>query len=800
MNTIKDTCIYKYLKQKDSQFAVIIDRCYYDVATILNAIPGQYPNYTFHDEGHAYRVCRYMEILAFDNECKFNTIEKFNDGELALILLSALFHDTGMYYYFDDYLNEIKGGLFCGQKFNYEKIKNDYENDLEMIKELTRKHHHLLSQKFVNSEPFTGYLKIQNLDLTEPLGLLCMSHCCDNDFIESLPDEQYFNEDKYNLKYIATLLRIADALDCDSSRVPVFWFLKNNVKGFSKEEWERHFFITNNLKSRFRTDFNNNLEILFSGNCVKHLAYRSFSNYLSTWLEPLVAFSIDICSTFDVVHRLYLSRKISNEILTIGFDASDLRLTLNYSTIKNLLMGENIYGDKRAGLREIIQNSIDACCVKKDYYKKSNIPEEYIPEIKICINHDKNEFFILDNGSGMNDKIINQNFLNIGNSYYSSSDFAKLDLDYKPIGRFGIGFLACYLLADEIKLSTRHMLSSITKTLHLDTNSNYVVCNTDDLMFNSGTKISFNLSSILKIFKTEEEIKNYIMNWFIFDKINFIFDVDGFTIPLVNTIETLSNKLLDSLTLSKNTLNHDINFTDENVQCIASFSHDKDEFNIFKGPLKLFKFAKNGFEEANVNDIKNGDYYAIFLPNNFKPDINYKNIKSLILKGEYNLFIFDNKHKDTFFNNDSLKKEFAKINILVPSFLVKTTNEIVKRKVFIFDGKIYSACFTLTSPFENDKLYIFKKNVLISNEFFVFISSILNIKFNFLIINIKDDFVSLDVSRNKIIQGLNLLNDKIKSILVNDVINDFDGELQKIVLNSLTNVSIELLTNDDTDK
>lgn len=52
---------------------------------------------------------------------------------------------------------------------------------------------------------------------------------------------------------------------------------------------------------------------------------------------------------------------IINQIEPIGFSSSDYKLELNYKAITNLLMGKNIYGDKKYGLREIIQNSIDAC-------------------------------------------------------------------------------------------------------------------------------------------------------------------------------------------------------------------------------------------------------------------------------------------------------------------------------------------------------------------------------------------------------------------------------------------------------
>ena len=49
-----------------------------------------------------------------------------------------------------------------------------------------------------------------------------------------------------------------------------------------------------------------------------------------------------------------------NKIRPKGFTFSNFRLSLDYKAVTSLLMGENIYGDKKYGLRELIQNSIDA--------------------------------------------------------------------------------------------------------------------------------------------------------------------------------------------------------------------------------------------------------------------------------------------------------------------------------------------------------------------------------------------------------------------------------------------------------
>ncbi len=66
-------------------------------------------------------------------------------------------------------------------------------------------------------------------------------------------------------------------------------------------------------------------------------------------------------------------------------------------------MGEKIYGNKTYGLREVIQNSIDACkvCAELKLESKQVWDEEYKPLISIVMNEAENKVIIKDNGIGM---------------------------------------------------------------------------------------------------------------------------------------------------------------------------------------------------------------------------------------------------------------------------------------------------------------------------------------------------------------------------------------------------------------
>jgi hypothetical protein len=117
-------------------------------------------------------------------------------------------------------------------------------------------------------------------------------------------------------------------------------------------------------------------------------------------------------------------------------------------------MGTNLYNEKTVGLRELLQNSIDACrCRKaKEAGYEGKISCKLVKE-----NIDDGEvrkLIVEDNGIGMDDYVIENYFMRIGKSYYQSRDFKKESIPFNPISVFGIGILSCFMMADRIEVET----------------------------------------------------------------------------------------------------------------------------------------------------------------------------------------------------------------------------------------------------------------------------------------------------------------------------------------------------------
>ena len=95
---LRDLKTYQVLKARNSTFVNQIDSIYNITFETINGIAKFYDDYTMHDMSHGLRVAAYMEELAFGIDEDFDKkINEFNDLELALIILSSLLHDIGMF-------------------------------------------------------------------------------------------------------------------------------------------------------------------------------------------------------------------------------------------------------------------------------------------------------------------------------------------------------------------------------------------------------------------------------------------------------------------------------------------------------------------------------------------------------------------------------------------------------------------------------------------------------------------------------------------------------------------------------
>jgi molecular chaperone HtpG len=270
------------------------------------------------------------------------------------------------------------------------------------------------------------------------------------------------------LPLVAVVLRLSDLLDFDGKRTPAVLFSHLLVRHpVSMSEWNKHRAVE--AWSITPTS------IQFHAKC-KHPAIQASIHAFCDIIDNELSLCNNIISALNDFHRnngrtIHLSiplkvdrSKIETKKTLLGkpeFLYRETQFTLSKTQVIDLLMGTKLYGDPQVALRELIQNSIDACLLRRALEAKWN--NAYAPEILIRYYTENNEDIleIIDNGTGMDQDIVDSYYSKIGSSFYKSSEFYKLKSEsgatFTPTSRFGIGILSCFMVADSLVVDTRRV-------------------------------------------------------------------------------------------------------------------------------------------------------------------------------------------------------------------------------------------------------------------------------------------------------------------------------------------------------
>jgi molecular chaperone HtpG len=539
---IDDLTLIKHLKKVDSPFLPKIQEVYNQVKDVLNnRVTYVFSTYTLHDTGHSFRVMEYMSKLVSD-------YTNLNDLEISLLIYAALLHDVGMAVSEDDY-TMIKADAFSFYDVKFSAMKKIMGGDESLaMQEYVRRIHAKLSGRYIrnNLKDKLVMPKLASLDFAEELALICEAHTEDYDWIKSkLRPLEVRGDYTFNPQFIAAILRLADILDIDGNRTPFNLYKLINPKGKSDEEWKQHFVILNNEKVIYNS-ITKQRKIIFHGKATNASIHRKILVYIS-WVKNELSNAIALVNGMPEKYSLVFETMPEVNIQTEGYSFSDYKMTLEFRAISSLLMGEKIYGGRSLGLRELIQNSIDACRLRQESEELTYQfgQEHYKPKIKVILDQARNLAIIKDNGMGMSMEIIKRHFLNIGVSYYNSDEFLLKDFHYKPIGNFGIGFLSCFMLSDEVKVLTRHYKAKNKYLIELEQGNEWTsLTETEDVLFD-GTEVVLTYSQFVDVFENRHEnIKKFLKAFFLTDGIEFaLVDVPAKKIDIIDNPIKLNTPL-----------------------------------------------------------------------------------------------------------------------------------------------------------------------------------------------------------------------------------------------------------------
>jgi hypothetical protein len=361
------------------------------------------------------------------------------------------------------------------------------------VRELLRAEHANRARELPNIEwrSFTGniYYLIENSELRQKfansIGDISASHWWSHDKLASaldriLPAPPPFPiEWRADLLKVAAVLRVSDAAHIDERRAPGFvWALRGPTFSMLSN---LHWLFQNRLTQPERRD--------------DALYYSSTSDFTSSeaeawWLanDTLRMIDRELRSTDVLLADLrgastrLAARRVANIESTATMvnsirvrDWIPIDTSIKISDVPDLIRslgGRALYGKNLSvPLRELLQNAADAIRLKTEVMAGFSIGDG---RIEARLNRDKVRPFlqIVDNGVGMTRDIIEDSFLNFGNSGWSTDpaflDYPRADpKKLNMVGKFGIGFFSTFMLGDRVEVTTRRFDRAFEDTLVL---------------------------------------------------------------------------------------------------------------------------------------------------------------------------------------------------------------------------------------------------------------------------------------------------------------------------------------------
>ncbi len=321
----------------------------------------------------------------------------------------------------------------------------------------------LMTRPFQNSDNETFYL-LQDAGLRQSFGSLigriAASHWWDVDDLRKFERLQGSCVDhppdwEVDPLKIACVLRLADAANIDHRRAPTNVHAFRRPKAGFRDHWYFQERLTRPRVADDRLEYTATLPFGRNEAPAWWLAWETIQdiNEQLRQVDGLCAdlgrprFAIRSVAGADSPERLALY------IRTEGWDPIDarLRVTGTAELIANL-GGEDLYGQHpEIAMRELIANATDATRARAAY------EGEAAGAVIVRLSHEAGSWWLSveDHGIGMTPETMVTALTDFGSTRWQSSEMIAdfpglLSGGFLPTGRFGIGFFAVFMIADEV--------------------------------------------------------------------------------------------------------------------------------------------------------------------------------------------------------------------------------------------------------------------------------------------------------------------------------------------------------------
>jgi hypothetical protein len=493
--SIKDTALWKRLNDfsgSDSDVAAflatnLIAICE-EAADRMRSFPSLHPQYTLHDERHLLRVTELMaRVLPTEVLSKV-----LNPVEIALLILSAYFHDQGMVLEKGEIAALDADGSFRIFRDNWEiehpnlrEVKErlseksvtgpaeaalrQAEQELlaGLLTDFVRQTHGTRSAELVRTKCGSDpRWTVAGTNIAGLVAKLALSHV--RPARELSPSGGFRYDEsvgtyRVNMRYLGMVLRVADILDLDRDRTPDSLYRTIDFKSrVSLAEWEKHRSVEGWAIEPGLVQFTMQCE---------HPEYQRAAYEFMGWIDYELTETAGLAREFPSAfaeYKWHLPLKTDRSRIEPkgnSYIFNDLEFTLSRNEVVKLLMMDRLYSGPWLCVRELLQNALDALRYRRAMFNRDAQVDwtHGKVEFKHWLNNDGDEVLrCTDNGSGMDLKTILGFLTKVGRSYYRSPEFDQERLafrsagvDFDPCAQFGIGFMSCFMIGDRIRIQTR---------------------------------------------------------------------------------------------------------------------------------------------------------------------------------------------------------------------------------------------------------------------------------------------------------------------------------------------------------
>jgi hypothetical protein len=470
----------------------------------LQYIPATFPHYTRHSVVHSECIIEQMSRFLFDADAHNAPVVDLSPIEAYIAGCAAYLHDAGMVASDAEKVGILKSDEWrdwtsgsAPGAVRWREIQelrsspkpsdadvNDFLCDVQtrfLLAEFVRRFHHLRSKEIIaaNEDQFAQFAFGDPI-LKRTIGDVCVSHGLSSTDLEDrdrFPDRREIMGETVNVRFLALILRIGDLLDMSTDRAcPLLLNAACPLPPESLAHWTQYQRLTHRLTA---PDL-----IEVKAECENQDEHRFLKDWCS-WLVREIESGTVLMSRSSRHKKWVLPRAsidCDGATITIAPSASANYLPCNWQfELRPELVFERLigdaYSDSNTYVRELLQNSFDAtrCQMYRDLQERGVTTPTYPTQVEASIrsqypirvtlsqrqcpnqlsglDEERQFLTIEDVGIGMDEDIIKRFLLQVGESFYTTSEFRKT-FRFVPTSRFGVGFLSVFSASDRIEIDT----------------------------------------------------------------------------------------------------------------------------------------------------------------------------------------------------------------------------------------------------------------------------------------------------------------------------------------------------------